>query len=111
MNGDLMPSHYGQPEERHGLLVRQSRAMRTVQRRAELDLYQLVLSSRYEEIKAMLRKRLAEDGMQDVTDVGHLAQELANGDQFVASLLIPIAQEFARQTARDIRDFGRGRGL
>lgn len=87
---------------------RQSRAMREVQERGELDLAQLVSSGRQYEARAMVRRRLAEDGMQDVADVGQLARELANGDQFLASLLIPIVQEFARTTTRDVHDFGRG---
>ncbi|XHM66169.1 hypothetical protein ACE6JH_04905 [Streptomyces nigra] len=97
--------------DRRPTLARQSREMRGLQQRSELDLAELVTSGKHEEIKAMLRKRLTEDAMEDVTDVGRLAQQLANGDQWVASLLIPIAQEFARMTARDVRDFGRGRGL
>lgn len=97
-------------EERGALVRRPSRAERGVVRRAEADMAALVTSGRHEEVKAMLRKRLTEDAMQDVTDVGRLAQELASNDQWLASLLIPIVQEFARTTARDIRDFGRGRG-
>lgn len=100
----------GGEEQRGGLVRRQSRAQRMVMQRAETDLAALVGSGRHEEVKAMLRKRMTEDGMQDIKDVGELAQELAGNDQWIASLLIPIAQEFARTTARDIRDFGRGRG-
>lgn len=111
MGGELMLGGYGQERRRGFLAPRQSREQRALGERAELELSSLVNSGRQEEVKAMLRKRLTEDGMQDVTDVGRLAQELAAGDQFVASLLIPIVQEFARTTARDIRDFGRGRGL
>ncbi|MEU3251087.1 hypothetical protein [Streptomyces sp. NPDC006997] len=87
---------------------RSSRAMRELQQRGELDLAQLINSGRQAEARAMVRRRLAEDGLADVADVGNLARELANGDQFIASLLIPIVQEFARTTARDIREFGRG---
>jgi hypothetical protein len=87
---------------------RSSRAMREIQQRGELDLAQLINSGRQAEARAMVRRRLAEDGMADVADVGNLARDLANGDQFLASLLIPIVQEFARTTARDIREFGRG---
>jgi hypothetical protein len=111
MGADL--SLFGGSEERRGgmLAPRQSRAQRSAEQRAEVELFQLVASGRQEEVKAMLRKRLTEDAMQDVTDVGRLAQELAGTDQFLATLLIPIVQEYARTTARDIRDFGRGRSL
>ena len=109
MSGDLIYRGSYDHEERRPLLARQARGMRAVQQRAELELAELVSVGRREEVKAMLRKRLVEDGMQDVADVGRLAQELANGDQWVASLLVPIVQEYARTTARDIRDFGRGR--
>ncbi|NBM14977.1 hypothetical protein [Streptomyces sp. GC420] len=108
MGGELMLSGYGQERRRGFLAPRQSRERRAIGERAELELASLLNSSRQEEVKAMLRKRLTEDGMQDIYDVGHLAQELAAGDQFIASLLIPIVQEFARTTARDVRDFGRG---
>ncbi|WP_314410124.1 hypothetical protein [Streptomyces sp. DSM 40484] len=87
---------------------RSSRAMREVQQRGELDLAQLINTGRQAEARAMVRRRLAEDGMADVADVGNLARDLANGDPFLAGLLIPIVQEFARTTARDIREFGRG---
>jgi hypothetical protein len=86
----------------------QPRAQRELAQRAEHDLVQLIGDAKYNEVRAVLRKRMAEDGMQDITDVGHLARDLANGDAFIARLVIPIAQEFARTTARDIQDFGRG---
>ncbi|MGJ5826003.1 hypothetical protein [Streptomyces ossamyceticus] len=87
---------------------RSSRAIREIQQRGELDLAQLINSGRQTEARAMVRRRLTEDGMADVADVGNLARVLANGDQFLATLLIPIVQEFAQTTARDIREFGRG---
>lgn len=90
---------------------RPSRAMRGVQQRGELDLAELFNTGRHQEVRAMMRKRFTEDGMQDITDVGQLARELVGDDQYLASLLIPIVQEFARATARDIRDFGRRREL
>ncbi|GAA3894426.1 hypothetical protein GCM10023084_54040 [Streptomyces lacrimifluminis] len=86
---------------------RSSRAMQEIQQRGELDLAQLINSGRQVEARAMVRRRLTEDGMTDVADVGQRARELARGDQFLASLLIPIVQEFAQTTARDIREFGR----
>lgn len=104
MNGDL--TRWG--GEGYGVARRQPRAQRELAQRAEQDLMQLVGDAKYNEVRAVLRKRMTEDGMQDVTDVGHLARDLANGDAFIASLLIPIVQDFARTTARDIQDFGRG---
>ncbi|WP_216587757.1 hypothetical protein [Streptomyces brasiliscabiei] len=85
---------------------RSNRRMMEVQQRGELDLAQLINSGRQAEARAMIRRRLTEDGMADVTDVGNLARDLANGDKFLATLLIPIVQEFAQTTARDIREFG-----
>ncbi|MGR6971412.1 hypothetical protein ACU639_17795 [Streptomyces cynarae] len=94
---------------RRGEVARPTRRQRAAVERADIELFQLASHGRHEEMKAMFRKRLVEDGMQDVTDVATLARELAGEDQYVASLLIPIVQEYARTTARDIRDFGRGR--
>ncbi|MER0445982.1 hypothetical protein ABR738_15675 [Streptomyces sp. Edi4] len=94
-----------------GEVARPTRRQRAAVERADIELFQLAASGKHEEVKAMLRKRLTEDAMQDVTDVGKLAEELAGTDQFLATLLIPIVQEYARTTARDIRDFGRGRGF
>jgi hypothetical protein len=94
--------------EGRGVVPRHSRAVREIAQRAELDLAELLARGRYQEVRAILRKRMTEDGMQDVTDVGHLAQALAGGDQFIATLLVPMVQEFARTTARDIQNFGRG---
>ncbi|MFD4788334.1 hypothetical protein ACFWN1_14990 [Streptomyces sp. NPDC058459] len=93
---------------RGSVACRPSRAARRTQQRGELDLMQLANSGRLAEVRGMVRRRLAEEGMADVTDVGNLARELANGDAYIASLLVPMAQEFARTTARDIREFGRG---
>ncbi|OCC09540.1 hypothetical protein [Streptomyces sp. PTY087I2] len=95
---------------RRGEMARRpTRRQRAAVERADIELFQLAAHGQHEELKAMLRKKLTEDGMQDVTDVANLARELAGEDQYVASLLIPIVQEYARTTARDIRDFGRGR--
>ncbi|MCX4699014.1 hypothetical protein [Streptomyces sp. NBC_01373] len=52
---------------------------------------------------------MTDDALSDVQEVGKLAQELADDDPFIASLLIPVVQEFTRATAQDIREFGRGR--
>lgn len=104
-------SLFGEGGGRRREVARPTRRQRQAVERADIELFGLVSYGKQEEVKAMFRKRLTEDGLQDVTDVGNLARELAAGDQWLASLLIPIAQEFARTTARDIRDFGRGRGL
>lgn len=95
---------------RRGEVARPTRRQRAAVERADIELFELASHGKHEEMKAMFRKKLTEDGMQDVTDVAGLARELAGEDQYVASLLIPIVQEYARTTARDIRDFGRGRG-
>ncbi|MDQ0776328.1 broad-specificity NMP kinase [Streptomyces aurantiacus] len=95
-------------EEHEALVPRRGYAERKVMRRAEANFAALVTSGKHEEVKAMLRKRLTEDAAQDITDVAQLAQQLAGNDQWVASLLIPLVQEYARTTTRDIKDFGRG---
>ena len=113
MKSDLMPYGGGDQGGRggRGEVARPTRRQRAAMERADIDLFQLVSNGRAEEVKAMFRKRLTEDAMQDVTDVAGVARELAGQDQYLASLLIPIVQEYASATARDIRDFGRGRGL
>ncbi|MGV9340591.1 hypothetical protein [Streptomyces sp. NPDC003688] len=75
---------------------------------ADLDLFSVMSSGKQEEMKSVVRKRLTETGMADVTDVGQLARQLAGEDAYLASLLIPIVQEYARTTQRTIREFGRG---
>lgn len=112
MNTDLMLYGNGGIDRarRRSEVARPTRQQRRAVERADIELFQLAASGRHEEVKAMFRKRLTEDAMQDVTDVAGLARELAGEDQYLASLLIPIVQEYARTTARDIRDFGRGRG-
>lgn len=107
MDSNLVLGNF-EPDDRRGLFARQSRAQRSVQERAELDVLKLVAGAKKQEYTALLRKHMTEYGMEDIADVGRLAQELADGDQFIAAALIPIVQEFARQTARDVRDFGRG---
>ncbi|MFJ7189705.1 hypothetical protein [Streptomyces bacillaris] len=86
---------------------RSSRRVREIQERGELDLATMINNGRQAEARAMIRRRLVEDGMTDVADVGQLARDLSGGDQFIAALLLPIVQEFSRTTARDIRDFDR----
>lgn len=100
----------GGSQGRRGEVARSTRRQRAAVERADIELFQLAAHVRHAEMTAMFRKKLTEDGMQDVTDVAGLARELSGGDQYVASLLIPIVQEYARTTTRDIRDFGRGRG-
>lgn len=87
---------------------RPSRAARRTQERGELDLMQLANSGRLAEARGMIRRHIAEEGMADAAYLGDRARELANGDAFIASLLLPIVQEFGRTTARDVREFGRG---
>ncbi|MDX3695971.1 hypothetical protein PV726_37785 [Streptomyces europaeiscabiei] len=108
MGSDLVLSDPDQPEGRRGL-ARPTRQQRAMQRRAEVDLASLVQRGRHEEVRAMLRRRMTDDALSDVQEVGKLAQELADDDPFIASLLIPVVQEFTRATAQDIREFGRGR--
>ena len=86
---------------------RASRQLESIQHNGTLDLARLAAEGNYTEVRAMLRKRITEDGMHDVTEVGQVAQQLANGDPFIGAMLIPIVQESARQTANDIRHFGR----
>ncbi|MET9222826.1 hypothetical protein ABZX65_29275 [Streptomyces sp. NPDC003300] len=112
MGSDLVRRGYDLPERRpRREAARQAREFGEIQHRGELDIAQLVNTGKHEEVRAILRKRITEDGIQDVTDIAHLTVELAGNDPFLASLLVPIAQEFARTTARDIRDFGRRRSL
>ena len=112
MSSELMLSGGRYPERRQRREgARQSREVGALQHRGELDIAQLVNNGRAEEVKAILRKRITEDGMQDVADIARLTMDLVGNDPFLANLLIPIAQEFARTTARDIRDFGRRRSL
>jgi hypothetical protein len=106
MNTDLML--YGRAR-RGSEVARPTRRQRQAAEHADIELFQLGASGQHAQMAAMFRKKLVEDGMQDVTDVANLARELAGEDQYVASLLIPIVQEYARTTAREIRDFGRGR--
>lgn len=94
---------------RRGEVARPTRRQRQAVERADIDRFQLLAHGEREELKSMFRKRLVEMGMEDVTDVANMARELAGDDEYVASLLIPIVQEYARTTARSVRDFGRGR--
>ncbi|MEU9276539.1 hypothetical protein [Streptomyces sp. NPDC048341] len=107
MGSELQLRGFGQGGRRGELSPRGARGLRRVQEDGTLDLARLAGESDYNELRAMFRKRITEDGMRDVTDVVQLAQQLAGGDQFIASMLIPIVQDFARTTAQDIRSFGR----
>jgi hypothetical protein len=111
MGSELVFGNFGEPDEERGLFARQSRSQRALQQRVERDAGRLLVSAKKQDLGSALRKRATENGMQDIADVGRLAQELASGDQFIAALLLPIAQEFTRQTVRDVRDFGREVGL
>ncbi|MBK6017009.1 hypothetical protein [Streptomyces sp. MBT53] len=98
---------FGRGGSRGELSKRSSRELRAVQEGGTLDLARLAGESDYTELRAMFRKRITEDGMRDIADVTQVAVQLAAGDQFLATLLIPIVQEYGRQTAQDIRNFGR----
>jgi len=74
----------------------------------DVELFRLMGDGKKEEFKALVRKRLAETGLEDVTDVANLARQLAGEDAYIASLLIPIVQDFARTVSHSVRDFGRG---
>lgn len=99
-----------QRARQRGEVARPTRRQRRAVEQADIELFGLVSAGKQEEVKAIVRKRMVESGMEDVTDVAGLARELAGEDAYIASLLIPIVAEYARTTARDIRDFGRGRG-
>ena len=107
MGSELMLGGGGFPERRS----RPSRGQRAVQRRADVAFAQLVASGNHQEAVALFRKRMTEDGIQDVVDVYRLGDELAAANPGAAGLLAEIVKEFARTTARDIRDFGRRRDL
>lgn len=111
MGSELMLGGGGYSDDRRAVARRPSRQVRAVQRRGEADMARLLNTGQQQEARAALRKRFTENGMQDIDDVQSFARELVGDDQFLASLLIPIVQEFQRATARDIRDYGRGRGF
>jgi DNA polymerase III delta prime subunit len=108
MSSELMLGGFGQQDNRKSVMVRASKAERAMQQREQQEATNLMFEARKQEATALLRKRMSETAMYDVQDVGELARELANGDAFLASLLVPIVEEFARQTVRDIRTFGHG---
>ncbi|MGW0998685.1 hypothetical protein ACWD5V_36500 [Streptomyces sp. NPDC002523] len=71
---------FGMPERgrRRGSALERQREK--VASQTEVDVYKLLGDGKKEEVKAMMRKRLAEAGMEDVTDVANLARELAGQD-------------------------------
>ncbi|NEA56399.1 hypothetical protein G3I60_20175 [Streptomyces sp. SID13666] len=105
-DGDGLPERRPRREA-----ARHSRQERELVHRHNLDIGQLMATGKHEEVKAILRKQFTEDGMQDVVDIANLARDLVGEDPFLAALIVPIAQEYARTTSRDIRDYGRRRGL
>ncbi len=111
MGKDLVLGGGGQLGGGGRLERRASRSVRAVQRRADADMNRLVNSGEYEDVKAMIRKRITEDGLQDVVDIYRLGDELAASNPGATGLLSEIVMEFARTTARDIRDFGRRRSI
>ncbi|MGW1006874.1 hypothetical protein [Streptomyces sp. NPDC002520] len=78
--------------------------------RADIELFEPASHGRHEEMKSMVRKKLTGDAMRDFREAADLTRELAGEDEYVAPLLIPVVQDYARTTARDMYDFGRGRG-
>lgn len=108
MGTDLVLVSFGDSEERRSLFRRGSRAQREVAQQAELDVIKLAAATQQQEFMASTRKRMTEYGMRDIAEVGQLAQDLTAGDPFIAAALASIVREFTRQTARDVRDFGRG---
>lgn len=108
MGSDLQPRNFGGGSGGAELSRRRSsRQLAAIQNGNTLDLARLAAEGNHAEVRAMLRKRITEDGMHDVTEVAQVAQQLANGDPFIGAMIIPIVQEFARQTVNDIRHFGR----
>ncbi|WP_371655544.1 MULTISPECIES: hypothetical protein [unclassified Streptomyces] len=111
MDSELVFGSFGQMDERQGLFGRPSKSQRALQERAELDVAKLLVSARKQDVTGALRKRITENGLRDARDVLELLKELSGGDEMMARALLPIYSEFARQTARDVRDFGREFGL
>jgi len=99
---------FGQQDNRKNVMSRASKAQRAMHQREQETVANLLFEARKQEAIAVLRRRMADTAMYDVRDVGELACDLANGDPFLANLLVPIVEEFSRQTVRDIRAFGNG---
>lgn len=111
MTNDLVRGGFDLPERRRrDGLARPTRAQKEMGRRAEMELVQLALNGQKQEFIAALRRRAMEDALHDVRDVAELARNLAGGDQFLATMLVPLVQEYSREVARDIRYFGRSLG-
>ncbi|MGW0495762.1 hypothetical protein ACWD0Z_10135 [Streptomyces sp. NPDC003007] len=108
MGNELMLGGFGQQPERRGRLTRDQRAL--VQR-AEHDRDALLFEAKKQEFKAALRKRATDTAMYDITDVTQLAQQLAQGNPYLAQQLDIIVKSFTNETARDVRNFGNGLGF
>ncbi|MFC8080346.1 hypothetical protein ACFUN8_33000 [Streptomyces sp. NPDC057307] len=111
MGSELMLGDDGQEDGRGGWLNRQSKEQRALQARAKRDGANLLYEAQKQELTAALRMRLTENAMHDITDVVGLAQQLSAGDPYLAQELHKIVQDFARQSGRDVRNFGNGLGL
>ncbi|WP_369042472.1 hypothetical protein [Streptomyces sp. Midd1] len=107
MGSELMLGGFGQSESRKSVM-RASKTERAMQQREQEAAANLLFEARKQEFTAALRQRATQNAMHDVRDVGTEARDLADGDPFLASLLIPLVEEFQRQTVRDIRTFGNG---
>ena len=108
MGNEIMLGAYGQPRSNRGVLARATKAERALQQRESLEAATLLYEARRQEAVAMLRKRMSEAALYDIRDVGELAANLAGEDRFFAAMLVPIVEEFSRQTAQDIRSFNNG---
>ncbi|MGW3931332.1 hypothetical protein ACWECC_24980 [Streptomyces microflavus] len=108
MGNELMLGGFGQEPERRGRLTREQREL---VRRAEHNRDALLFEAKKQEFKAALRKRAADSALYDITDVTHLAQQLAEGNPYLAQQLDGIVKTFTNETARDIRNFGNGTGF
>ncbi|WP_435212638.1 hypothetical protein [Streptomyces sp. bgisy034] len=108
MGSELTLGGFGQQPERRGRLSKDQRAL---VRRAEHDRDTLLYEAKKQEFTAALRKRQTDNALYDITDVTHLAQELAAGDPYLAQQLDIIVKSFTRETASDLRRFGNGLGL
>lgn len=91
---------------RNVLKMLRSLKARAARRRFNIAMAGLVAEGSYEETRHLLRKRFTLTAMQDMDEVGRIADELIDADPLMLSLITPIAKAFAEGAARDIRNFG-----
>ncbi|MFC8829030.1 hypothetical protein ACFT9I_27195 [Streptomyces sp. NPDC057137] len=111
MGSDLTLGGGGQQDGRGGWLARPSKDQRALQARAERDRTNLLYEAQKQEFTEALRLRLTQNVMYDISDVVGLAEQLAAGNPYLAVELHKVVQEFARQSGRDVRNFGNGLGI